>query len=54
MSRMENDEAHAFQNSLLDRVNHLLRHLFVPKVPPPDQNICICQSLLGKPVLRLV
>jgi hypothetical protein len=39
MTGMEHDEAHPFQDSLLNAVNDLVAYLIVGEVPPPDEYI---------------
>lgn len=51
MSRVENDESHAAENSLLYAVNDLVADPRVTHMSPPEKNVRIRQNFFGQTVL---
>jgi hypothetical protein len=51
---MENDEAHAEQNALVDPLDHPIVDLLVSQVSPPCQHVCLGEDAFVKAVFRLV
>jgi hypothetical protein len=41
MTRVEHNETHPFQDSLLDTVDNLVAYLAVGQVPPPDEYVSL-------------
>jgi hypothetical protein len=51
---MENDEAHAVEDPLLDAIDDAIFDVAVGHVSPPGQHVGICEYLVGQAVIWLV
>src|SRR5215217_6616952 len=54
VSRMEDDQPHAVQDSTLNPIDRFVTDLFVRLVPPPDKHVGFHQHVLGESVIWLI
>jgi len=54
VARVQDDQAHAIQDALLNAVYNRILHILVRHMAPPDEHVGIRKHLLCQPMLRLV
>jgi len=54
MTRMQDNQAHSFENPLLNPLHHRVGHLPMSKMPPPGEHIGLGEQRRGQPVLRFL
>src|SRR5215471_210453 len=54
MTRVQNDQSHSFENSLLDAIDDLVCNLPVSDVAPPNQYVSFFDSRLGQAMFRFL
>src|SRR6266567_3358494 len=54
MARVQHNQSHTVQNTLLDPLNDFVADLSVGLVSPPGEHIGIVQHLFGETMLRLI
>lgn len=51
---MQDDQAHAAQNVILNLIYNCVGYLIVSHMTPPDQNVGVVQNIIGQTVLRII